>query len=270
MTRDDELFEFGKTLALESGAQLLRFFGHVEKTEKSENDVVTIADHTIEKFVVDRILQKYPESQIISEESRAGAATLSNECWVLDPLDGTVGFAAGIYCWAVSLALLRDGAPIMGWIFDPVHNELFHARKGSGSFLNANRLTVPADPRLLPGGISSGLLEESARNGWILPMLKASGKSRILGSQALHLCYVAAGRLRMNMNWNCKIWDDAAGALIVEEAGGRYSDYLGAPIFPVGSGGDALAGKEIRSLAAPPAEHAKWLAMLQQYAKPQK
>jgi myo-inositol-1(or 4)-monophosphatase len=267
MSREDELYQFGTDLAVTAGKRLLPFFGQVEREEKGKNDVVTAADRAIEQFVVSSLSAKFPGCQIISEETLAGADKIAGECWVLDPLDGTVGFAAGIRFFAISLALLKDGDPIMGWIYDPVHDELFQARKGGGFFLNGKKAGLAPDPRLLPAVLSSGLIDQAARNGWSGELFDTAGKFRILGSQALHLAYVASGRVRMALNWNCRIWDDAAGSLFVQEAGGKYSNCYGRPIFPLKSGDAALAGKEIRTVAGPPAEYEQMMVLLRKHLK---
>ncbi|MEK7856576.1 MAG: inositol monophosphatase family protein, partial [Acidobacteriota bacterium] len=144
-------------------------------------------------------------------------------------------------------------------VYDPLHNELFSAQKGRGSELNGKKIKVAEVPDMLPSGVSSGILEFAGRHGFALQLMQACGKARILGSQALHLCYVAAGRMRINLNWNCHVWDDAAGVLIVREAGGVYSNSLNAPVFPLKTGDDVLAGKPIRSVAGTPSEHTRIL-----------
>ena len=251
-----ELLAYGSSVAREAGSIMLGFYGHTTARVKGHQDLITEADLALESFVLGKLKARYPDWQHISEEETAkGAAFIDEFCWVLDPLDGTVNFATEIPCFCVSLALLHRGLPILGWVFDPLRNELFTAQRGQGSFLNGTRMNV-ADRQSLLIGIDSSLVRWGLQTGGakrFLEIMDQYGKSRNLGSQAIHLCYVAAGRLRAAITRGCRIWDDAAGSLIVTEAGGCYSDWDGEPIFPLMPSRPGLDGSPIQSVAAEPA-----------------
>jgi len=235
----------------EAGKLSLDYFGSVSGVPKGPLDLVTDADVAVEEFLVERLLDQFPSHQFIAEESTGpNTEAIQEYCWVIDPLDGTVNFVMGIPFFSVSLALLHNGEPVLGWVYDPVREELYYAERGVGSFSNGQRLVASSDSSpLVPIGGSSGLLSSGVVTGLaspLGPMMQRFGKIRILGSQALHLCYVAAGRLRAAISWEARLWDDAAGALIAQEAGGR-------DVFPLRAGSRVLAGKPIHSVAAPPA-----------------
>jgi myo-inositol-1(or 4)-monophosphatase len=249
-----ELLAYGSSIVREAGSIMLRFYGHTTAREKGHQDLITEADLALEHFVLGKLKERYPHWQHISEEDTAKGATSIHEfCWVLDPLDGTVNFATQIPFFCISLALLHHGLPILGWVFDPLRNELFTAHRGHGSFLNADRLDVKARESLLIGTDSSLFRWMSTPEGnRFLEIMDQYGKARNLGAQALHLCYVAAGRMRAAITRGCRIWDDAAGSLIITEAGGCYSDWDGEPIFPLKVGHPGLEGSSIQSVAAEP------------------
>jgi len=262
-----ELSTFAVEVVRTAGKLLLDHFGRVSGLSKGSCDLVTGADVAVEEFILKEIQRHCPEDQIIAEESTGtGTSAIQEFCWVIDPLDGTVNFAMEIPFFSVSLALLHEGIPVLGWVYDPVRQELFQARRGAGCQVNGKRLVEPSDNSSpLPVGASSGFLGRTAPAGPSSPLvllMRRFGKVRILGSQALHLCYVAAGRLRGAISWESRLWDDAAGALIAQEAGACYTDFGGEDVFPLRAGGRVLAGEPIHSIAAPPAVHREMLALL--------
>jgi myo-inositol-1(or 4)-monophosphatase len=240
----------------EAGKLLLSYRGQAAARVKGPFDILTDADLALESLILGRLTEKFPGWQIISEEKTAkGAQTLSEFCWVLDPLDGTVNFALGLPSFGISMALLHHGDPIIGWVADPLHDELFFARRGRGSYLNGRRLSVDVQPPpilvLIDTNILdwAGTLPDASR---LTELIRTFGKTRNLGSQALHLCYVAAGRGIAALTMASKIWDDAAGSLIVHESGGMYVSWSGGSVFPLKAGDSALAGGGIRSIATVP------------------
>ena len=157
----------------------------------------------------------------------------------------------------MSLGLLHAGRPVAGWVADPLRQERFVARAGRGVTLNGNPLpalpdAVPDADDAMPTGMSTWIL----RRPQLPAVLDRFGKVRIMGSQALHLAYVAAGRMRAAVNEEAKLWDDAAGALLVTEAGGAYSRIDGRPVFPLSPGDPAWGGGPLGSAAARRGEHA--------------
>ena len=161
------------------------------------------------------IREKFPGHAILSEECGRGAGPKSDYLWVIDPLDGTVNFSRRIPLWGTSVALVHQGREIVGVIFDPVHDELFHAEEGKGAFLNGKRIRVsdksPLSAAMIAFGFSSN--EEWLRRGLAaaaqLPL--AASKVRGLGSAVLHLAYVACGRMDGFFEFGINQWDIAAG-----------------------------------------------------------
>lgn len=259
----------GERLVREAGAQLRGFYGQVTARTKGPFDVVTEADTAIEKFIAGELKRHFPEDGFLGEEgvdidSQPGPA-LRRRQWILDPLDGTVNFANGQPFFAVSLALLIEGHLQLAWVYDPVHDELFAAVAGGGATCNGQVLQRAAaevtSRSATPFALSSGLLASPAAEHRVLcqAVLRECGRIRLFGSQALHLCYVAAGRLRGAASLEARLWDDAAGALIVSESGHRYSKLSGEQAFPIKEGDPALRGQATGSLAGSP----ELLALLQ-------
>lgn len=191
---------FAVQLVRDAGELLLDYFGQVGSVPKGSNDLVTVADTAVEDFMLKKVQRHFPDHQVIAEESTGpGTDSIKEFSWVIDPLDGTVNFAMGIPFFGVSLALLNEGDPLLGCVYDPVRKELFQAQRGAGSLVNGQRLVIASDNSSpAPVGGSSGFLDWGALAGPaspLLPIMRHFGKMRILGSQALHLCYVAARRL---------------------------------------------------------------------------
>jgi myo-inositol-1(or 4)-monophosphatase len=258
---------FGDAVMNDAGVLLRSHLGRSVSSAKGPFDLVTEADHAVESMFAERLSRSFPAHEMIGEERglRRGEGE-SGYCWVIDPLDGTVNFAAGHPCFAVSLALFRDGSPVIGWVYDPVHDEQFRAIRGGGATLNGSPIGPSADRSgVFPVGLSTGFIEWAlACSGgeMLAEVIRRFGKIRILGSQALHLCYVAAGRLRLAASVEAKLWDDAAGALIVTESGRRYSGLRGEPIFPILPDSPLWAGARVGSLAGDDVTAEQFLGML--------
>src|SRR5690606_35066569 len=156
--------------------------------EKQPLDVVSDLDFWAEAKISEHLRRWFPEDTILSEES-ANRVAYADRIWVLDPLDGTVNRTSEVPYFAISLALLEHGAPSMGWIYDPVHHELFSARAGRGAFVNERRIHV-VEEGVRGVALTSGLLQEMARvASEPLVELLSAGKLRNFGAQALHLAY---------------------------------------------------------------------------------
>ena len=252
------MLSFGLDFVRDAGRMQLDAFGSASREVKGPLDVVTEADHAIEDAFKRRLAEAFPAHGFVGEETTAGDAggptgdPARGWAWVLDPIDGTVNYAYGLGGFCVSLGLLHRGRPAAGWVLDPLRGELFAAVAGGGATLDGAALR-PLPPAVadadeaMPVGGSSGLMH---RAGGDPAMMEAVGKLRIMGSQALQLCHVAAGRMRAALNPEAKLWDDAAGALIVAEAGGRYGRLDGSDVFPLPPGDPAWTGEPIGSLAA--------------------
>ncbi len=203
---------------------------------KEKHDYVTNVDESIERKVIDLISAEFPEHQVLGEESVSGQIEFSRSTWLIDPLDGTSNFILGIPFYGFSIAFVQDRQVKIGLIIDLVRDEVFTAYRGGGAYLNGEKLQVAeSDSDLI--GVSSGFLEQIARQNKpeTLINLREYGKFRLLGSQALHLCYVASGRFKACINYEAKAWDDIAGALIVQEAGGAYFSHAGFDISQLGA-----------------------------------
>ncbi|MCO5237749.1 MAG: inositol monophosphatase [Chitinophagaceae bacterium] len=195
------------------------------------NNLVTEVDHASEKAIIEIIKNSYPDHFILSEE--AGEIVMDSDYkWIVDPIDGTVNFANGIPICCVSIAVERKGTIILGAVFNPFFDELFVAEKGKGAFLNNKPLQVSEkaelDSACLVTGFPYQLLDEP--NGPLVIFEKLIRKGiplRRLGSAAIDLCWVAAGRFDGFYEHKLEAWDSAAGFLIVEEAGGKITDFSG-------------------------------------------
>jgi len=246
---------FASGFVEDAGRILMDLRGRAASRVKDGFDLVTEADFCIEEEFIQRLKKKFPDHDYLAEESGGNTrGSLGEWCWVLDPLDGTVNFANGLPGFCVSLALLHRGDPVLGLVLDPCGCEFFKAVAGGAATLNGQELAVldVANQAGKPLGISTGLIESEVFKA--SRVTREFGKSRIFGSQALHLCYVAAGRLRAALNPEAKLWDDAAGALIVHQVGGQYGTLAGDPVFPIGGSSSLLQGLPVRSLAATPSD----------------
>jgi myo-inositol-1(or 4)-monophosphatase len=245
-----------------AGAMALAGQDGVLVERKGPQDLLTAVDTAIEDWLVNEIQTATPGWGIVAEESCDGSEAIGEgRWWVLDPLDGTVNFASGLPYFCISLALVEDGTPVIGVVFDPVHDEVFMAGRGGGARLNGTPIVAPSEPSGVPMiALSTGFfewLEKTDARSRLPRLIESYPKIRNLGSQALHLCYVACGRLAAAASVEARIWDDAAGALIATEAGARYTGLNGRPVFPVKS----TAGR-LRSLAAGRRDHDQILALL--------
>ena len=219
-------------LAREAGALLLGSFGKVAIEYKGEVDLVTQADRSSEQLIVGRIRRQWPDHDLIGEEG-SRRETGSEFRWYVDPLDGTTNFAHGFPVFCVSLALERRGERIAAVVYDPCRDEMFAAEKGGGARLNGRPMRVSRIAGLAESLVGTGFPSHKRhKNPNILfyhqITLRSHGVRRA-GSAALDLCSVAAGRYDAFWEFNLNSWDTAAGVLLVEEAGGRVSNFSGGP-----------------------------------------
>jgi myo-inositol-1(or 4)-monophosphatase len=209
---------------------------HVEK--KGTIDLVTEVDLECERVCRAVIAERFPSHDILAEElSRPGEVASSRYRWVFDPLDGTTNYAHGLPIFCASLALEIDGRADVGAVYDPSRRELFTAERGAGAFLNGTPLRVSATGALLDSLLVTGFpYDVHKHTADLLEMFGAflgtARAVRRLGSAALDLCYVAAGRFEGFWEQHLHPWDVAAGALIAEEAGGRVTGMDGSPFDP--------------------------------------
>ena len=218
-------------IAREAGALLMEFFRSRVKIEyKGEADLVTAADRTSEKLIRERIKNLWPMHDILGEEEGL-IDTGSEYRWYLDPLDGTTNFAHGFPVFCVSMGLEHKGRRIAGIVYDPTRDEMFSAELGRGAYLNDQPIHVSKTAKLSESLVATGFPSHKRHQNPNIHFyhqitLRSHGVRRA-GSAALDLCYVACGRFDGFWEFNLNPWDTAAGVLIVEEAGGRVTDYEG-------------------------------------------
>lgn len=198
--------------------------------EKSRNNPVTDADFMSEEAIRSILSAAYPKTGILSEES-APETPLRGYTWIVDPLAGTANYAAGIPLYAVNIALARDGEVLLGMTYDPVADELFRAVKGGGAYLNDTPARVSEHALLSEAilGFDTGYNVTEGKR----VLDKVSGLwSRVrglrsLGSASMALAYIACGRIDAYLRGSLQPWDIASGTLLIEEAGGRVTDWQG-------------------------------------------
>ena len=203
---------------------------HLDVTTKGRNDFVSDVDRLAEREIISAITKAYPDHAIMAEES--GNRGESETVWIIDPLDGTTNFLHGFPHYCVSIAVMVRGKIEHGVVYDPLREELFTASRGDGAQLNDRRLRVAKRKELANTLLATGF---PFKNPQHLPAFLATFNSlfsqvadvRRTGSAALDLAYVAAGRLDGYWEIGLEKWDLAAGALLVEEAGGVISDFVG-------------------------------------------
>lgn len=222
--------------ALAAGRLLRERLGQVQEIRfKGTVNLVTEVDEASERLIVERIRAAFPEHAILSEEGGvSSSAQDARYLWVVDPLDGTTNYAHGYPLFAVSIALVVDGTPELGVVYQPVLDELFLAERGAGAYLNGRRIQVSDQETMIMALLATGFpydLERRKRAlahfGRFTTITRAIRRD---GSAALDLCYVAAGRFDGFWEPELAPWDTAAGALIVREAGGVVTDYAGRPL----------------------------------------
>jgi len=214
---------------------LVRDFGEVENLQvsmKGAGDFVSQADIKAEKTLVAELSKARPEFGMLLEEGGVIDGKDKSHCWVVDPLDGTTNFLHGIPHFAISIGLMRDGESVAGVIYNPITDEMFHAEKGSGVFVNERRLRVSARRKLDESVIGTGLpfIGHGNHQGYVAQLqavMAATAGVRRMGAASLDLAYVAAGRFDGFWEYGLKPWDMAAGLIMVREAGGWVYDLDG-------------------------------------------
>jgi myo-inositol-1(or 4)-monophosphatase len=238
-------------IAREAGALLMEYFHRRVAVEyKGEADLVTVADRKSEALIRERLRQRWPDHDVLGEEEGL-KDTGSDYRWYVDPLDGTTNFAHGFPVFCVSMALEHKGTRIAGVVYDPTRDELFSAERGRGAFLNQQPIHVSKVARLAESLVATGFPSHKRHKNpniffYHQITLRTHGVRRA-GSAALDLCCVACGRFDGFWEFNLNPWDTAAGVLIVEEAGGKVTDFGGGP-FQINSR-ETLASNDLIHMA---------------------
>lgn len=233
MSRINEIDQqwVGKLLRTSAERFVLPRFHTVVSSRKPDGSIVTSADIDSQNFLQDMLAARYPDIPLLGEEMpRAEQQSLlenSDALWCLDPLDGTSNFAAGVPVFGVSLALLEKGHSVMGWIYDPVRAELFSAVQGKGAKIDGAMLHTREAPTLkhCVGVVDYKRLDRNLALRIIDE--RPFHSQRNFGSSVLEWCWLAAGRYHFYLHGAQQLWDRAAGALILQEAGGQISQFNG-------------------------------------------
>ncbi len=221
--------------AREAGT-FLRESHHTSLTVETKEDrsLVTNVDREAERIIVSRIEAAFPSHDIIAEE-RGQTSRGSDHCWVIDPMDGTHNYIRGMGIYGVSIGVIQRGSFVAGAIFIPETDEMYGAEQGAGSFRNGNRIHVSrrSDLSACTMAFDSELRQETPRKLRVLGELcPRIFNIRLFGSTARNLSHIAEGVLDGVIEFSDKLWDFAAGAVIVTEAGGRMRRFDGAALTP--------------------------------------
>jgi len=260
----EEFDMFSQKLAKEAGKLLLQQFLKPQDVRYKSGDrrnPVTEADTLSESYLVESIKSKYPDHSILGEEGVAGNLTESEYLWVLDPLDGTTNFLNGIPIFAVSIALLHEGIPVAAAIFMPDPNQqegtIYHAHAGGGAYQDGRRIHIESNP--VPGsGYVAFLPSRYSRFLYFKGSMSVNhGEVRGLGSIACEIALVSKGTAQYGVFTGPRLWDVAAGVLLVIEAGGmiligdRLKDWQPFTKFPYPVLGNDGKGKEVTEWVRP-------------------
>lgn len=236
----DALLDFMKDLALQAGkiAEEIRANPSLYMVEQKATafDLVTTADQEVEKYIVSRIMAKYPSHSILGEESGLTEKASAFQ-WVIDPIDGTTSFVHESPNYSISIALQYEGKGLAGVVYAPVFQELFYAAEGQGAYCNGKKIHVTDHDTLSASLVATGFA--CLRAGWKdnnLPYFNAIAPLvrdiRRYGSAAIDFCWVACGRLDAYWELNLQKYDIAAGEIILREAGGSCTDLFGGNHYP--------------------------------------
>jgi len=230
-----------KKALLEGGAVLRSYFGRVTYSLKGRGNLLTEADLRSQKKIIAVIKKTFPDHGILAEEGdqRDGG---EGPLWVIDPLDGTTNYAHTFPHAAVTIAFMAGGRVLAGGVLDPFRKELFLAERGGGAFVNGRRIKVSSAAKLSRSLLVTGFPYDRAKKAgfycsFIENFLRVSHDIKRMGSAALDLAWLAAGRTDGYWEFGLNPWDVAAGKLLVEEAGGKVSDFSGRPWKAVGDYG---------------------------------
>ena len=221
-----------------AGQRALEQQRYVKSSVKNDTELVSDADVLCQKMIIDRIKQSFPDHGFIGEEGENGNILLQKPrggddiWWVIDPIDGTNNFVAGMMTFSVSVGVVFEGMPLAAAIFEPATESMFTTARNCDSQLNLSRITV-SDNKL--GKYSNFALDANMAKTEVEKITRVMEVSRFrnLGSTALHMAYVAKGGLVGMITNTPRIWDIAAGTLLVENAGGKVTDRRGEKIWPV-------------------------------------
>jgi myo-inositol-1(or 4)-monophosphatase len=265
--------QYAVDLARASGKIILDQYGKVERLTKtnsaSTDEAVTVADRASQRAIVAGLRVRFPDDGIVGEESETGESITfetknpGGRNWVIDPIDGTNNFIAGLGIFGVCIGLMDAGRPVLGVVYDVTRDVVYAAARGEGAWMGSRQIRAPKSPLDESSMImfTSNLLTGGKCPAWAHKFLaQSTWKLRILGSAALEATYVAAGIAHGAVTVNGKLWDCAASAAIVLEAGGMLTDLRGNEIFPFDL--TRYQGAKVPFLASAPQAHGELLEMI--------
>lgn len=204
------------------------------RCKSGRGDFVTEVDEACERYLIDAIAKERPNASVLSEESGASGSPDADEVWIMDPLDGTRNYVEGIPFFCVSVGMAKSGRVEAGAIYDPVHDEMFYARRGAGAYLNGAPIRVSKEKTLDDCLISVAWVKRKVERTHFLHYIDEISREtsyfRRYGSAALAMAYVACDRSDGYLQGGLNPWDVAAGIVIIEEAGGVVTDFDGSPL----------------------------------------
>jgi myo-inositol-1(or 4)-monophosphatase len=248
-----------------AGQRAMEEIGFARVSVKNASELVTQTDARCQKIIIERIKESYPDHGFIAEEGDGGKLFKQpprggqSLWWAIDPIDGTNNFAHGLPCFVTSIAVLNEGKPIVGVIFEPATDSMFTAVKGGEAQLNGRRITAGKEnlDKFASVGLDSHFDKEVPQ--WACEIIRRT-RFRNFGTTALQIAYVAKGGLIATIASDPKLWDIAAGAVIAESAGAIITDWQGGNIFPVNL--DSYEGQKFPIVAANKKTHPTILQLI--------
>ena len=261
------LLETAIVAARLAGQHAMEEMNFIKTSVKGEDELVTQADAQCQKIIIDRIKENFPDHGFIGEEGSEGKLFKQPPrgdeqiWWIIDPIDGTNNFAHGMLLFVVSVAAVYKGYPIAGVIFEPATESMYTAVKDGETQLNGRRIQASdeAMDKISSVGLDSHLDYGEDIPGWACQIIKRT-RYRNLGTTALQLAYVAKGSMAATITDTPKIWDIAAGAIIIESAGGIVTNWKGEKIFPFDI--DNYTGGTFQTLASNQKTHSELVGLL--------
>lgn len=237
-TSPQSVLKIANDAAIAAAKVLLRHYGQAQVSYKdgASQNLVTQADVEAESTILKHIREGFPTHEFLLEEGQSTGRAESEHLWIVDPLDGTTNYAHGIPQFSTSIAYAAGGVLRVGVVYDPMRKEMFHAVRGQGAYLNGKRIQVSDHSEITEAVVATGFYYD--RGDMMQRTLAAIQRLfeqnvlgiRRFGGAAIDQCWVAAGRFDAFFEYQLSPWDYAAGALIVQEAGGRAADRTGAPL----------------------------------------
>lgn len=257
-----QLLSFARDIAEEAGQYILKVIREEDiqvKWKSSPTDLVTHVDQEVERRLIARINEEYPDHTIVGEEGLSEVDDQAEYRWFIDPIDGTTNFVHQQINYCVSIAVYNKNTGLVGVVYDPSRNEMFWAAKGMGAYLNGKPLKRNTPLQLEESLVATNLIWVGRTRKWglesqVYQIARRCRGIRSLGAAALELAYVAAGRIDAFLSLHLSPWDFAAGKVIIEEAGGKLSDFSGREI--------ALTREKFGLLASHSDIHAEMLELL--------